>query len=95
MRERVRQWEIRMLENAVGKERAAELLAADQMHEIVGGNAAAPARGRGRWRCFSRLTDNSTRSFAAARWSMSFSSYRRSLHHRQPRIVMAQEQFAS
>jgi secreted trypsin-like serine protease len=45
MRERVRQWEIRMLENAVGKERAAELLAPKPNAEIVGGNTA-PA---GKW----------------------------------------------
>jgi secreted trypsin-like serine protease len=45
MRERVRQWEIRMLENAVGKERAAEFLAAKPTAEIVGG-ATAPA---GKW----------------------------------------------
>jgi secreted trypsin-like serine protease len=44
-RERVRQWEIRMLENAVGKERAAELLAPKPNAEIVGGNTA-PA---GKW----------------------------------------------
>src|SRR5688572_1616851 len=45
MRERVRQWEIRMLENAVGKERAAELLAPKPNAEIVGGTVA-PA---GKW----------------------------------------------
>jgi secreted trypsin-like serine protease len=45
LRERVRQWEIRMLENAVGKERAAELLAPKPNAEIVGGNTA-PA---GKW----------------------------------------------
>jgi secreted trypsin-like serine protease len=45
MRERVRQWEIRMLENAVGKERAAELLAPKPNTEIVGGTVA-PA---GKW----------------------------------------------
>jgi secreted trypsin-like serine protease len=45
MRERVRQWEIRMLENAVGKQRAAELLAPRPAAEIVGGTEA-PA---GRW----------------------------------------------
>lgn len=44
MRERVRQWEIRMLENAVGKARAAELLAKPNA-EIVGGTVA-PA---GKW----------------------------------------------
>jgi secreted trypsin-like serine protease len=43
MRERVRAWEIRMLENAVGKERAAELLASKPKAEIVGGTVA-PAR---------------------------------------------------
>jgi secreted trypsin-like serine protease len=45
MRERVRQWEIRMLENAVGKARAAEVLAARPRTEIVGG-ITAPA---GKW----------------------------------------------
>ena len=45
MRERVRQWEIRMLENAVGKARAAELLAPKPNPEIVGGTPA-PA---GKW----------------------------------------------
>ena len=45
MRERVRQWEIRMLENAVGKERAAEMLARKAEAEIVGGSTA-PA---GKW----------------------------------------------
>jgi secreted trypsin-like serine protease len=40
MRERVRQWEIRMLENAVGKERAAELLTSKPNTEIVGGTVA-------------------------------------------------------
>jgi secreted trypsin-like serine protease len=40
MRERVRQWETRMLENAVGKERAAEILAARPSAEIVGGKTA-------------------------------------------------------
>ncbi len=40
MRERVRQWEIRMLENAVGKDRAAEMLAPKPNAEIVGGTAA-------------------------------------------------------
>ena len=44
MRERVRQWEIRVLENAVGKERAAEVLAAKPNPEIVGGNIAAAGR---------------------------------------------------
>jgi len=41
MRERVRQWEIRALENAIGKERTAELLAAKPNKEIVGGTIAA------------------------------------------------------
>jgi secreted trypsin-like serine protease len=45
LRERVRQWEIRMLENAVGKERAADILAARPSAEIVGGDTA-PA---GKW----------------------------------------------
>ena len=40
MRERVRQWETRMLENAVGKERAAELLTSKSNAEIVGGTVA-------------------------------------------------------
>jgi len=44
MRERVRQWEIRMLENAVGKERAAELLAPKPNAEIVGGTVAAAGK---------------------------------------------------
>src|SRR5688572_29141455 len=44
MRERVRQWEIRMLENAVGKERAAELLAPKPNTEIVGGTTAPANR---------------------------------------------------
>ena len=45
MRERVRQWEIRALENAVGKDRAAALLAPKPSPEIVGGTQA-PA---GKW----------------------------------------------
>ena len=45
MRERVRQWEIKALENAVGKERAAEILAPKASPEIVGG-ATAPS---GKW----------------------------------------------
>jgi len=44
MRERVRQWQIRALENAIGKERAAEVLAAKPSREIVGGNTAADNR---------------------------------------------------
>ena len=44
MRERVRQWEIRMLEKAVGKDRAIEVLAAKPSPEIVGGNTAAAGR---------------------------------------------------
>src|SRR6187549_3781395 len=40
MRERVRQWEVRALENAVGKERAAEILAPKASPEIVGGSTA-------------------------------------------------------
>jgi len=44
MRERVRQWQIRALENAIGKERAAELLAAKPSPEIVGGSTAAAGR---------------------------------------------------
>ena len=43
MRERVRQWQIRALENAVGKERAAEVLAKPRP-EIVGGNTAAAGK---------------------------------------------------
>lgn len=42
MRDRVRQWEIRMLENAVGKARAAELLAPQADAEIIGGATAQP-----------------------------------------------------
>jgi trypsin len=44
MRERVRQWQIRALENAIGKERAAEVLAAKPRPEIVGGNTAAAGK---------------------------------------------------
>jgi secreted trypsin-like serine protease len=44
MRERVRQWQVRALENAVGKERAAELLATKPSPEIVGGTIAAAGR---------------------------------------------------
>ena len=44
MRERVRQWQIRAMENAIGKERAAELLAAKPNAEIVGGATAAAGR---------------------------------------------------
>ena len=44
MRERVRQWQIRALENAIGKERAAEVLAAKPSPEIVGGSTAAAGR---------------------------------------------------
>jgi secreted trypsin-like serine protease len=41
MRERVRQWQIRAMENALGKEQAARLLAAKANAEIVGGTTAA------------------------------------------------------
>jgi trypsin len=44
MRERVRAWEIRALERAIGKERAAEVLAPRPNAEIVGGNTAAAGR---------------------------------------------------
>lgn len=44
MRERVRQWQIRALENAIGKERAAEVLAEKPSPEIVGGNTAEADR---------------------------------------------------
>lgn len=44
MRERVRHWQIQMLENAVGKERAAEALAEKPSREIVGGATAAAGR---------------------------------------------------
>lgn len=43
MRERVWQWQIRAMENAIGKERTAELLATPNP-EIVGGNEAAAGR---------------------------------------------------
>jgi secreted trypsin-like serine protease len=43
MRERVRQWQIRAMENAIGKERTAELLARPNP-EIVGGDEAAAGR---------------------------------------------------
>jgi secreted trypsin-like serine protease len=43
MRERVRQWQIRAMENAIGKEATAELLARPRP-EIVGGTEAAAGR---------------------------------------------------
>lgn len=62
MRERVRQWQIRALENAIGKERAAEVLAAKPKPEIVGGNTAAA----GRWPWQVALVQaNITTNFAA------------------------------
>ena len=62
MRERVRQWEIRMLENAVGKERAAELLTSKPNTEIVGGTVA-PA-GNWPWQV-ALLWSRETRNFYA------------------------------
>ena len=62
MRERVRQWEIRMLENAIGKERAAEVLAAKPKPEIVGGNRAAD--GKWAWQV-ALLSANEPNNFVA------------------------------
>ena len=87
MRERVRQWQIRALENAIGKERAAEVLAAKPRPEIVGGNTAAA--GKWPWQVGlvqASISNNFNAQFCGMLVDEFFVVTAGQLHHRKQRI---------